>query len=305
MSRSYIFVKLRDKNGDTPEERKFRKICEQILIKNYKKSSAESPEDKFRKLSQGFLFEDLTLKTNTLDDFDELGSNQDYSNLFKSLEEKPTEEGTEESEAESDEEIDYTGAKTGEGMFNETEKQQENFYSDLSNKKDRTLFQNWYMINNILLNHQDESALVPPKGVEKTDPAEFLKSIDLTGIAEDLETKTALPGDEPGPTVEPVAFNRDENDRVSAYDIIDQYISDEKDPDSQEEGTEIGTQPTGINALGDYFNQVRDKITAKYNTLTSDPKQRAAFIKTYLTLSKAKFDEMDAKLENPGVSTEE
>lgn len=305
MSRSYIFVKTKDKNGDTPEERKFRKICEQVLLKNYKNSSIKKSEDKFRKLIQNFLFEDLTLKTNTLDDFDELETNQDYSNLFKELEEEPTEEVTEEPEVKNEEEIDYTGAKTGESMFNETEKQQTNFYDDLSNKKDRTLFQNWYMINNILLNYQDESALVPPKGVEKTDPSEFLKSIDLTGIAEDLETKTASPGDDPGPTVEAVAFNRDENDRVSAYDIIDQYISDEKGTGPQEEGTEVGTQPTGINALGEYFKQVRDKITAKYNTLTSDPKQRAAFIKTYLTLSKAKFDELDAKLENPGVSTEE
>ena len=244
------------------------------------------------------------------DDFSELELNQNFSNLLPDLDkpkETPNDKDIEDEEPEDDSEgeVDYTGVRTGQGIYKDTKKQRSNFYQDLFNKKDRTLFQNWYMINNILLNRQDESSLIPPKGVPKTDPDEFLRGIDLTGVAEDLEIKTTSPGDGPGPSIEPVAFKRDENDRVSAYDIIDQYISDEEDSNEETENVEISAQPTGINALGDYFNQVRQKITDKYNTLTSDPKQRAAFIKTFLTLSKAHFDEMDANFENPGVSIKE
>lgn len=309
MSRSYIFVKLRDKNGDTPEERKFRKICEQILIKNYKKSSVESPEDKFRKLIQGFLFEDLTLKTNTLDDFDELESNQDFSNLFKDLEEKPAEEEPEPTEEVTGDpeakELDRTGARAGDTLMDEISPQIKNSYEDLSNKKDQTLYQNWYYINKLLFGHQQEGSIEVPKGVEKTDPDEFIKTIDMTGIADDLEVKTASPGEEVGPNVEPAAFNRDENNKVTGYDIIDQYLEPTEDPESTDENVEVGAQPTGINALGDYFNKVKEKIAAKYKTLTSDPEQRTAFLQTIMNRSKALFDEMDAKLENPGVSTEE
>lgn len=302
MSKSYILVDKKKK--DTPEESAFRKLCEQMLTKMHKKSLIKEQEDLFRGMINDFLFERLKVKKKS-NSFNELSSDQDFSYLISDLmgseepapvKEEPTEELGDVSEPDF-EGLDRSGVKAAEEVFKEIKKQMNNSYSDLANKKDRALFQNWLYINSLLLLHQTEASLVPPKGVEQTEPDEFMKTIDMTKVAGDLEIKTTSPGEEPGPNVEPAAFNRDEDGVVSAYDIIDQYISPAEDPDSTDETEEVRTQPTGINALGEFFKKVKDKIVSKYTILTSDPKQRSSFIESLMIMIKGEFDKLDASPE--------
>jgi len=305
MSKKYILVNdiqsdaskvLREYIRDVTSKRKAA-IDKTRINKSKGNTLKESQEEeKLRMFVRRLLAEKAVISFDD-NEFEEVEGSQNFSNLFDEeggTEEPPEEEVSEpEQEVDEFEELNRDGVNASEDNFKEIKKQLSDSYSNLSNSRDRTLFQNWFYINTLLLLRLEEQVLIPPRGVQKTDVDEFFKSIDLTKVAEDLEIKTAFSGEEEGPTVDAAAFARDDNNRVSAYDLIDQYVAPSQADTGEDQ--QVETQPTGINALGEFFKKVKVKIVNKYKTLTSSPEQRKGFIQSLLERTKSEFDQLDAE----------